>query len=449
MPQQPSAASAQPATPPVPATTRTTDRRRNLKFPRNPSLRVAAALTVIAALITPGLTRIGEFQQGSPLLGVLLFGTGIVAAAFALSWAGETAELDISGGLALGLLAIIAILPEYAIDLYFAYRSGAEPALAAYAAANMTGSNRLLLGFGWPLVFGVTGVAVWFARRRGARLNNGVDARPLQIRLPADSRVELGLLLIASVPTGFILLTQRIHVVWGVALLALFGWYLFRVSREEGEEPVLLGVAGEMAKLSTRARRSVVVGVFVAASAAILALARPFAESLVAGGQALGFDDFLLVQWLAPLASESPEFVIALVFAARGRAAMALGMLLASKVNQWTALVGSLPVAHALGGGSLALPVDERQLAEIALTAGQTLFGVAVLLTLRFTLPAALVLLASFVAAFFATDPQARWWFAAAYLAAAVVLFWVRRAELPRVLRAPFALTSQPHSDPA
>jgi cation:H+ antiporter len=44
------------------------------------------------------------------------------------------------------------VLPEYAVDLYYAFRSGSDPAYAQFAAANMTGSNRLLLGFGWPLV---------------------------------------------------------------------------------------------------------------------------------------------------------------------------------------------------------------------------------------------------------------------------------------------------------
>ena len=54
--------------------------------------------------------------------------------------------------LAIALLALIAVLPEYAVDLYYAYRSGSDPSYLHFAAANMTGSNRLLLGFGWPLV---------------------------------------------------------------------------------------------------------------------------------------------------------------------------------------------------------------------------------------------------------------------------------------------------------
>ena len=76
----------------------------------------------------------------------------VVAASFVLAWAAEAAQVDISSGLAVALLAVIAVLPEYAVDLYFAYRAGERPEYVQYAAANMTGSNRLLLGLGWSVV---------------------------------------------------------------------------------------------------------------------------------------------------------------------------------------------------------------------------------------------------------------------------------------------------------
>src|SRR6185437_8223383 len=50
------------------------------------------------------------------------------------------------------VVAVIAVLPEYAVDLYFSYTAGHNPDYVQYAAANMTGSNRLLLGLGWPVV---------------------------------------------------------------------------------------------------------------------------------------------------------------------------------------------------------------------------------------------------------------------------------------------------------
>lgn len=111
---------------------------------------------------------------------MLVFGAAIVAAAFLLAWAAEAAQKDISGALAIALLALIAVLPEYAVDLFYAFRAGSDPAYTHFAAANMTGSNRLLLGFGWPLV---VIVAYMVARKR----TRGTGRPP---PLPASARTE-------------------------------------------------------------------------------------------------------------------------------------------------------------------------------------------------------------------------------------------------------------------
>lgn len=401
---------------------------------RPPTLRLLIPLGVVALIAAQDLALRLSGVALPPLIGIL----AIVAAAFALAWAGEAAELDISGGLAVGILAVIAILPEYAIDLFFAFSAGADPSQAPYAAANMTGSNRLLLGFGWPLLLLVAFLAHRSFRVRRRPADPGLSRAPFAIRLPEQNRTELGLLLIASTLTLLIPLTGRIDVLLGVVLLALFVYYLVRVAHTETDEPELMGVARELGALPRRARRATVVAIFVLAAVVILLLAEPFAHSLVAGGRALGIDDFLLVQWLAPLASEAPEFVIAVLFVVRGRAATGLGILLASKVNQWTALVGTLPIAHALGGGGWALPLDGRQTEEFVLTATQALLGVAVLLSLRFDWRWAVALFVLFAATFVFPSTEARWAVSGGYALLAAVLFGARRRSLGRVLAAPF-----------
>lgn len=400
--------------------------------------RLVITLGIVALVVAQGVALRLSGIEPAPIVGILMYGLAIVAAAFALAWAGEAAEVDISGGLAVGLLAIIAILPEYAIDLYFAFTAGSDPGQAQYAAANMTGSNRLLLGFGWPFILLVAYLVFRGARGRKAGVDPDVRTRPFAIRLPGDNRVELGLLLIASLLTLLIPLTGQIHVLLGVALLALFVYYLWRVSTGESEEPELVGVPQAIGSLPTLARRITVIGIFVLAAVVILLLAEPFAHSLIAGGRAAGIDDFLLVQWLAPLASEAPEFVIAIIFAARGKAAMGVGILLASKVNQWTALVGTLPIAHLIGGGGWALPMDGRQVEEFVLTATQTLLGVAMLIGLRFSGRWAAALFVLFAASFVFTSTEARWIVSGSYAALAVALFARRAALLPQTFAAPF-----------
>jgi cation:H+ antiporter len=162
------------------------------------------------------------------------------------------------------------------------------------------------------------------------------------------------------------------------------------------------------------------------AGAAIVTAAEPFAESLIASGRQFGIEEFLLVQWLAPLVSESPEFVIAVLFALRGSAASSIGTLISSAVNQWTLLVGALPAAFALSHGSLTpMHLDARQREEIFLTSAQSVFALVVIANFTFSRLEAAVLLALFVPQLFLTTPAARWAYAGLYLllAAGIVCF--------------------------
>ena len=391
-------------------------------------LKLARPLLVCVALTAPALILRFSGVHPTPLLGLLLFGAAVVASSFLLAWAAEAARVDISGPLAIAILAVIAVLPEYAVDLYFAYTAGSDPTYVAYAAANMTGSNRLLLGLGWSVV---VLIALIVASRRSGRTVK-------ELVLETCHRVELGFLAIASVVAFAVPLTGQISMMLGFALLGFFVFYLWRVSRAEAEEPELVGPAARLGALPTRVRRVIVIGLFVFAAAVILASAEPFADSLIATGRSFGFDEFLLVQWLAPLASEAPEFIVAILFAVHGRGADAIGTLISSKVNQWTLLVGSLPIAYALGGGGTSLVLDGRQVEEFLLTATQTLLGVAVLLALRFPRWLAFTLLGLFALQFAFPGQEARYVLSAVYFVIAVAALVRNRRHIRPTLTAPF-----------
>src|SRR6185295_158388 len=149
------------------------------------------------------------------------------------------------------------------------------------------------------------------------------------------------------------------------------------------------------------ARRASVVGLFAASGIVIWLFAHPFAEALVATGEQLHISEFLLVQWLAPLASESPELLVAGLFAWRLNTNSGLGTLVSSKVNQWTLLVGTLPVVFAISSGTLhGLPLDSLQREELFLTAAQSAFGVAVLANRSISVKEAWALLGLFLSQF-------------------------------------------------
>ncbi|MFC6355711.1 sodium:proton exchanger [Luethyella okanaganae] len=394
------------------------------------------------AIASPAVIfRITGFAP-NPVVDLFVFGGAVVAASFLLAWAAEAAQKDISGALAIAILALIAVLPEYAVDLYYAFRSGFDASYEQFAAANMTGSNRLLLGFGWPLV---VMVALIVARQAAVRNNT---AKPTFLQLPGTSRLDIGFLAILAVVAFAIPLIGMIPIWFGILLILVFVAYLWRASRvhDDGEKE-FVGMAAHIANLPQRARRITVAGMFVVAAAIILASAEPFATALVDSGSALGIDSYFLVQWLAPLASEAPEFIVAVLFALRGMGAAAIGTLIASKINQWSLLVGSLPVAHFFGGGGTDLALDARQVEEFVLTASQTVMGVAIIVALRFHRTAAIGLAALFAIQFLVTDTTGRYILSAIQIGVAIVAIVIHRKDILPTLAAPFRRATIPELD--
>jgi len=344
----------------------------------------------------------------------LLFGLAIVGAAFILSWAAEVAQLDIPGGLALALLALIAVLPEYAVDFVFTWKGGQsvrlygaacpsdEAGLASpcsLALANMTGANRLLIGLGWSSVVFVA----WYRARRRRRTEPAVP-RFTGIRLERSHAVEVAYLAAATLYSLTLPLKHSITLVDAIVLVTLFGLYMRRLAKAPAEEPHLLGPARWIGSFSPRRRRLSVGLLFAWAAFVILLCAEPFAHALVSAGRDYGISEFFLVQWLAPLASEAPEFIIAGLFAWRLQTSAALGALVSSKVNQWTLLVGSLPLVFAISSRSLhGLPIEGAQRLELLLTAAQSLFAVAVITNLRMSVREAWWIFGLFWAQFLVT----------------------------------------------
>ena len=345
------------------------------------------ALAVSVTL--PGLIVRLAGLHVSPLTEAVIAGTAILGAGFMLSWGVEAAEQYISRGLALAVLAIITVLPEYVVDIYYAFQAGRQPGseYVQFAAANMTGANRLLVGFGWPLIV----LLYWW--RSGKR---GVE-------LHWDNAVEVSYLALASLYSFVIVLKGQIDWFDFVVLLGLFASYLWRLGKVPKDEKEVdaeaeLGPAAVLAQLPRRRQYVIIAALASFAALTILIEAEPFAESLIGAATGLGINKFLLIQWVSPIAGEAPEIVITFLFALSLRPTYALGALISDKINQWTLLVGTLPIVYSLGAGALlALPLDGRQKEEFFLTAAQSLFAVALLLRLRFSLPSALILLALFL----------------------------------------------------
>lgn len=351
-------------------------------------------LAVAAAI--PGIVLRVSGSHPAPALAALVFGLAIVGAAFVLSWAAEVVQLDISGGLALAILALIAVLPEYAVDFVFTWKAGTDLSQAPNALANMTGGNQLLIGFGWPLVVLLATSRVKRLRGKGVVVG-GADHNSVQ--LDRIQSIDVAFLTLASLYGLHFFLRDSLTLLDAVILVALYATYLWRLSKAPPEAPHLVGPAARIAELGIRNRRIVNYAMFVFAAGAILLVAEPFAESLVELGEAYDIPEFLLVKWLAPLASESPELLVAALFAWKLSARTGFGALLSSKVNQWTLLVGTLPLVFAISSQSFdGLPLGLEQRDELLVTAAQSMFAVAILASRSMDRKEAWVLFGLFIA---------------------------------------------------
>ncbi len=259
----------------------------------------------------------------------------------------------------------------------------------------MTGANRLLIGIGWSMVV---------LRRRladdtHAHGGGATRARSTPTCTSSDPHaIEIAFLSIATLYSLTLPLKRTLTLVDAAILVGIFVVFVIRIARAPAEEPHLVGPSKMIATLPAAQRRTVVGILLVFAAAVIFACAEPFAESLVHLGEQAGIDTFLLVQWVAPLASEAPELIIAGMFAWRLQTSAGFGTLLSSKVNQWTLLVGSLPIVFAISAGSLhGLPLDSLQREELFLTAAQSVFAIAVLVSRSISVKEALALFGLFI----------------------------------------------------
>jgi cation:H+ antiporter len=395
------------------------------KYEIDPYLYVILLFALLVTL--PGMIVGAGHLSHTPLMGVFLFGAAIFGGAFILSWAAEAAQVDISESLAVAILALIAVLPEYAVDFVFTWKSAHDPSQAHYAIANMTGANRLLVGLGWPVILFLY---ILVSKKK-------------ELRLEESQRVEIFYLAMATLYSFTIPLKGSLNLIDTLILVTLFVLYTRRAAQLESPEPDLVGPVKIIANLSTVPRRLVTAFMFLYAGGVIFFVAEPFAESLIGTGEALGINKFLLIQWLAPIASEAPEFIVAATWTLRGQAGSALKALISSKVNQWTLLVGTIPLVFAISGGAIKpFILTGFQDHELYLTAAQSLFAVAVLVNLRLSRLEGSLLL--FLFALQLAIEQIRLEVAAVYVVLAIIFHIVHRKSLLPALKIGLGLKERP-----
>jgi cation:H+ antiporter len=339
-------------------------------FPKSKDViaRIFAALKVAQTAAAGAFTALWTFPS-------------ILASAFLVAWAAESAQFMISQGLALAILAWLQTLPEFAVEAVIAWEAGKDPSVTHLAIANFTGAIRLLLGLGWPMIYFVAATSAVVTRRRRAWA---------EIHLDDEHAIEV----MGLIPPlrWFLWIWKKgsISLVDAGVLTAMYVAYLavlWRVPpKEEAGVEDVGRVPRAVLRLSTRMRWSAIISLFAAGGALLYFTAHPFLQSMLALAVVFGVSDFVFVQWVAPFLSEFPEKVSAFYWARKvSTAPMALMNMVSSNINQWTVLAAMIPVVYSLSvGHAAALPFDGAQRDEILITILQSLLGVLILSNMRF-----------------------------------------------------------------
>src|SRR5205823_12020076 len=273
----------------------------------------------------------------------------ILLSAFVIAWGAEAAQFLISQGLALAILAWLQTLPEFAVEAVIAWNAGKDPSKTHLAIANFTGSLRLLVGLGWPMIYFVAAAFGWREKRKF-----------VDVELDPEHSVEIFGLLLPILYFTFIWWKGTLTVWDAVPLMACYFLYLFVLwkipPREEEEEALddLGAIPRRVLRMQGRARLAAILGLFVAGGAILYFSAHPFLDSMLAMAGTLGMSTFIFVQWVAPFLSEFPEKLSAFYWARKVRTAnVAVMNMVSSNINQWSILSAMIPILFVISAGTI------------------------------------------------------------------------------------------------
>ncbi|MDD5568264.1 MAG: hypothetical protein PHY88_03580 [Candidatus Omnitrophica bacterium] len=305
----------------------------------------------------------------------------IILAALLISWAAECGQFFISQGLALAVLAWIQTLPEFAVEGVIAFTAAKDPSKAHLITANYTGSLRLFVGLGWPMVYFVS---LFFRRIKSG------DKRPWNIELEDEHSIAVLVLLPALLYFLVIYFKGSLNILDGLILSAIYFGYLYLLSKIPPHDREEIDDLGRIPKYIMRHRHPWnilwIMAFFIWGGVILYFAAYPFLNSMLALAVSAGISQFVFVQWVAPFLSEFPEKLSAFYWARKvNKASMALANFVSSSINQWTILVALIPFIYSFGMGRFASVIfDEQQKVEILLTIVQSCLGFLFLASMDF-----------------------------------------------------------------
>lgn len=353
----------------------------------------------------------------------------ILLAAFVIGWAAETAQTFMSRALAFSILAWLQTLPEFAVEASIAWRQEQDLMIA-----NLTGSLRLIVGLGLPMIFFVHFFFQGVKNKRFIR----------SIKLDDQDFLSIICLFVSILYFVFIWTKCSLTIFDSGVLFFIYGRYLWILkdfpTHTAEEESDLPWIGKKLVKLDPVPKLIGVALLFTVGGIALYLSVHPFIDTLQKWSIRMGISTFIFIQWVAPFLSEFPEKVSAFNWARqKNKAPMAVMNMVGSNINQWTMLAGMIPIVFNLSLGHYQpISLDSIHRAELLLTIVQSLLVGVLLMDLEFSISdAALVFVLWLVQFIFASTREAITWvyliWAIGEIIKCLFVFW-KHQELPKAL---------------
>ncbi len=312
-------------------------------------------------------------------LHLIFYSLLIVLGAFLVSWATESAQVLISQGLSLAILAWVQLLPEFIVEATLSYAASKNPANIKFVAANFTGSIRLLGGVGIPLIFFV----------RAFFIQHYTKIFHYKLTLPRLHGISVLGNFVPTIIFIIVIIKKNLSLIDSFILIVVYVVYLMFIKKtptataEHRDEMDF--IPRKISGFTSFTLQWVAIIVLFVSGAIIFYLFVPyFVETCKITAMKLGVSAFIFIQWIAPFLTEFPEKLTIFYWAKNDKKApIGLLNLLNANISQWTLLPAIIPIIYFLGSGKTSIIFADKHILEITLTMAQTIFLTSLLLGRR------------------------------------------------------------------
>ncbi len=360
-------------------------------------------LKVISFSILFGALAVLSFYLG---FSGFLISLAIIFGAIMIGFGADMLEMVLPSGVAIAVVALLQISPEFFVEWATVKRAAAEPEFVHNAMANLYGANKLLVGFGPPLVF-----FVYYFFSRFKKTENIVFHEIKSYSI---------FVMFFAIAYNFVLYLKNslmwydsiFLVIIYAASISFIGKMEVRyqsIKKDKDNDELKDSEHGfVMRNVHAMCRRH---GVLVPARVYLFTLlflmlgggllvgfAEPFLECLLHAATVAGISTFFFIGYVAPFMSEFPEKIVAIGFAMKGREDTAMVNFLSSILSQLTLLTAMVPAVYSYYKGELTgITFDAVQSHELLLVIAMMLFSLMMFLDLKFTVRESILALGLFI----------------------------------------------------